>query len=645
MPLALNIFNNELQTVVPDYTTVNLALSSDLDTVANNTLNTAILSSQNFVQGNFLPLSGGVLTGPLSAHQFLDIRNGCTVSGNLTLNNSVSGNNRFASISFQEAFARPGDLAFNLPGNFAIQSGDILTRYGNNIASQTGQVTVSALDGNIACQGGTVLAGRNNLSLNASYAYGQNAIASGLSYSGANYSVAFGDEGFAAGNSCFVAGRKTVAGTPFYFSSANGVGPGIFVINFNSPLPTLQPLIKVVTLKSIFGVDLVPPLEAIVDNAFVSSTSPFQITVSILRGAISSGGSGYIVLAGSTGLGNNAIAFGQSSSSFGEDSFCTGYFTQASGARSNAHGSFSKALGDQSFAYGNNTIAWGLNSIVEGVSSLAIGDQSHAEGNGTKAIGLNSHSEGYETLAIGNESHAEGRGSRSLGINSHAAGYYTVADNESSVTFGYLTSALGFNSNASGYNSLAQGEYSYASGWFSRALNFGSWCFNGPASFGAPPFSTTRDGQFAVKAFGGIYLNETVGINTDSQDNALTINGTISSNNTFTGRSFTGDTFITNENNINVQTGTTYTVQASDNGKTITLDNSSSITVSIPNGLPVGFNASFIQLGTGQVSFFAIGTALLNSDGSKYKISTQYSMATVVSYAQDEYVLAGNISL
>ena len=642
MPLALNIYNNELQTVVPDYSTVNLVLSSELD----NSSSTAILSSQQYVQGNFLPLSGGILTGPLSAHQFLDVRGGCNISGNLLLNNSVSGNNRYASVSFQEGYARPGNLAYNLPGNFAIQSGDVLTRYGNNIAAGNGQITVSAQDGNIALQNSIIQAGRNNLSLNSSYAYGNNAIAAGLSYSGANYSIAFGDEGFASGNACFVAGRKTVAGTPFYFSRANGAGPGLFVITFNSPLPPLQPLIKVVTLKTVFGSDIIPPLEAIVDGAYVSNISPYQITVNVLRGSISSGGSGYIVLAGTTGLGNNAIAFGHSSSAFGEDSFCTGYFTQASGARSNAHGSFSKALGDQSFAYGNSTIAAGLNTVVEGISSQAIGDQSHAEGNGTKALGLNSHSEGYETLALGNESHAEGRGSRSLGLNSHASGYYTVASNESSFTYGYYTSALGNFSHASGLRSLANAQLSYACGEQAQALHFGSWVFNGLTSTIAnTPFSSTREGQFTVNALGGIYLNETVGIKTDSVDNALTVNGTISSNDTFTGRSFTGDTFITNQNNINVQTGTTYTVQASDNGKTITFNSSSSISVNIPNGLPVGFNSSFIQLGTGQVSFFAIGTALMYSDGSKFKIASRYSMATLVSHATDEYVLAGNISL
>ena len=57
---------------------------------------------------------------------------------------------------------------------------------------------------------------------------------------------------------------------------------------------------------------------------------------------------------------------------------------------------------------------------------------------------------------------------------------------------------------------------------------------------------------------------------------------------------------------INDQTGTAYTLLASDNGKVVTLDNGSAVTVTIPSGLGVGFNCSFIQKGAGQVLPFTI---------------------------------------
>ena len=88
------------------------------------------------------------------------------------------------------------------------------------------------------------------------------------------------------------------------------------------------------------------------------------------------------------------------------------------------------------------------------------------------------------------------------------------------------------------------------------------------------------------------------------------------------------------------QTGTTYTVAASDNGKVVVLNNASAITVDIDTGLPDGFNCSFVQKGAGQVSF--AGTATLNNRQSHTKINGQYGVASIVAYAADTYILAGD---
>ena len=90
----------------------------------------------------------------------------------------------------------------------------------------------------------------------------------------------------------------------------------------------------------------------------------------------------------------------------------------------------------------------------------------------------------------------------------------------------------------------------------------------------------------------------------------------------------------------NDQTGTTYTVAASDNGKVVVLDNASAITVDIDTGLPAGFNCSFVQKGAGQVSF--AGTATVNNRQSHTKINGQYGVASIVAYATDTYILAGD---
>ena len=90
----------------------------------------------------------------------------------------------------------------------------------------------------------------------------------------------------------------------------------------------------------------------------------------------------------------------------------------------------------------------------------------------------------------------------------------------------------------------------------------------------------------------------------------------------------------------NDQTGTTYTVAASDNGKVVVLNNASPITVDIDTGLPAGFNCSFVQKGAGQVSF--AGTATVNNRQSHTKINGQYGVASIVAYATDTYILAGD---
>ena len=90
----------------------------------------------------------------------------------------------------------------------------------------------------------------------------------------------------------------------------------------------------------------------------------------------------------------------------------------------------------------------------------------------------------------------------------------------------------------------------------------------------------------------------------------------------------------------NDQTVTTYTVAASDNGKVVVLDNALAITVDIDTGLPAGFNCSFVQKGAGQVSF--AGTATVNNRQSHTKINGQYGVASIVAYATDTYILAGD---
>ncbi len=79
--------------------------------------------------------------------------------------------------------------------------------------------------------------------------------------------------------------------------------------------------------------------------------------------------------------------------------------------------------------------------------------------------------------------------------------------------------------------------------------------------------------------------------------------------------------FVATYNN---QSGTTYTLATSDAGKTLTLNNASAITVTLPNSLPAGFTCECIQLGAGQVTFSAASGATLNNRQSQTKVAGQH---------------------
>ena len=96
---------------------------------------------------------------------------------------------------------------------------------------------------------------------------------------------------------------------------------------------------------------------------------------------------------------------------------------------------------------------------------------------------------------------------------------------------------------------------------------------------------------------------------------------------------------------LNTQTGTTYTFIAADNGEIVTFNNGSTITVTVPTGLPVGFNCTSIQLGAGQVGFTAASGVTLNAYASGFKIAGQHGSAALISYTSNVYNLSGTLTI
>jgi hypothetical protein len=134
-------------------------------------------------------------------------------------------------------------------------------------------------------------------------------------------------------------------------------------------------------------------------------------------------------------------------------------------------------------------------------------------------------------------------------------------------------------------------------------------------------------------------LGNLSGTNTGDQDLSSYLQSVSAGD--LTDGNFDGEAILGFDASINDQTGTAYTLLSSDNGKVVVLDNASAVTVTVPSGLGAGFNCSFVQKGAGQVSFSASSTTI-NNRQSHTKINAQYGVASLVAYADDTFVLAGD---
>ena len=92
-----------------------------------------------------------------------------------------------------------------------------------------------------------------------------------------------------------------------------------------------------------------------------------------------------------------------------------------------------------------------------------------------------------------------------------------------------------------------------------------------------------------------------------------------------------------------VNTTTTYTLAASDNGKVVGLYNASAITVYVPDDLPVGFNCLIMQTGVGKITFTASGTTTIKNRYSFTRTSGRYAIATLIKIGGVSCVASGDM--
>jgi hypothetical protein len=95
--------------------------------------------------------------------------------------------------------------------------------------------------------------------------------------------------------------------------------------------------------------------------------------------------------------------------------------------------------------------------------------------------------------------------------------------------------------------------------------------------------------------------------------------------------------------NINLQTGTSYTLNPSDSGSLIICDSGSAFTLTVPTSLGVGFKCEVIQMGAGQVTFDPVGVTL-HSITDEFGTSGQFASVVIRSYQTETYLLTGDLA-
>lgn len=99
----------------------------------------------------------------------------------------------------------------------------------------------------------------------------------------------------------------------------------------------------------------------------------------------------------------------------------------------------------------------------------------------------------------------------------------------------------------------------------------------------------------------------------------------------------------------NTQTGTSYTLQATDDGKVVEFSNAAAVAVTVPNSLPVGFSCVLVQAGAGQAQFSAGSGATQRQRSSFTRTAGQWAMVSMYVRANSggaaaEYVLGGDMT-
>lgn len=86
-----------------------------------------------------------------------------------------------------------------------------------------------------------------------------------------------------------------------------------------------------------------------------------------------------------------------------------------------------------------------------------------------------------------------------------------------------------------------------------------------------------------------------------------------------------------------------YTLTSQDDGNVITFNSATNVTLTVPAGLPIGFNISIYQIGTGQVTITGAGGVAVRNRLSRFVTAGINAGAGIISTATNVYHVSGDL--
>jgi hypothetical protein len=89
-----------------------------------------------------------------------------------------------------------------------------------------------------------------------------------------------------------------------------------------------------------------------------------------------------------------------------------------------------------------------------------------------------------------------------------------------------------------------------------------------------------------------------------------------------------------------------YTIGLSDSGKTVLINSSSDLSVTVPLDIfPIGAKVDVVRTGTGEVSITPASSVTIRSKNSAKRLSLQYSGASLLKIDTNEWLLIGDLKV